>query len=123
MTVERIENHYLSLWYWVRYSILPAVSVLLILLVIVRLARPDMAELDKISAIAGFFAFYFILVRGGHIYMIRTIHQQLKSEYAGVYPKELAKLPDRLKMRQIGASLARIKADLFRRQNNPKNGF
>ncbi|NNE57658.1 MAG: hypothetical protein HKN36_06080 [Hellea sp.] len=123
MTQERLENHYLSLWYWVRYSILPAFAVLLIILLFVRLARPERIELDKISAISGFFALYFIFIRGGHIYMIRTIHQQLKTEYAGVYPKELAKLPDRLKMRQIGASLARIKADLFRRQNKPKNGF
>jgi len=115
MTVERLESHYLSWWYWARACLLPAALVLLCVLLTARLIAQNGRDLNEIAAIAGFFTFYFAAVRGGHIYMIRTVHNQLKKEYAGIYPKRIQALPQTMKMRQIGSALARIKAELARR--------
>lgn len=115
MTSERLETYYLTFRFWIRRSVLPAIIVLIFVLLLVRWLSPGQEELDKIAAITGFLAIYYTLVRGGHIYMIRTMHMQLKKEFAGVYPIALSDLPSNMKIRQIGFSLARIKAELYRR--------
>lgn len=115
MSIERLEGYYLTWSYWARVYLLPAALILVSVLLIARFLAQGRSELDEIAVIAGFFAFYFVAVRGGHIYMIRTMHNQLKKDYAGIYPKRVQSLPSRMKMRQIGFALARIKAELARR--------
>ncbi len=95
---------------------MPAVLLLLFVLTLSRFLLNAGQDMDEIAVIVGFFTFYYIFVRGGHLYMIRTMHQQLKTEFAGVYPKSLSTLPAQMSIKQIGFSLARIKADLHRRR-------
>jgi len=115
VTVERLERYYLTWWYWARISLLPASLILVGILLFSRILTKNGGDLDEIAVITGFFAFYFVAVRAGHIYMIRTMHNQLKKEYAGIYPKRVQNLPENMKIRQIGSALARIKAELARR--------
>ena len=82
------------------------------LLGFIRFLAKDQLELDHMAVVLGFFTLYFILVKGGHLYMIRSMHMQLKQEYAGLYPAKLAKLPDDMNRRNLGFALARIKAEL-----------
>lgn len=115
MTVEKLEQYYLTPHYWLRRFVLPTGLLLIAVLVLYKWLLSDSTGLNEVAALAGFFAFYFLAVRGGHIYMIRTMHNQLKSDYKARYPESLKSLPEQMKIRQIGFALARIKADLHRR--------
>jgi len=119
VTVDYLENHYLTLRFWLRRYVLPTGLILIALLLLARFisgpTKESATELNNISAILGFFSLYFVLVRGGHLYMIRSMHFQLKTEFAAVYPLSLQELPRQIKIRQLGAALARIKANLYRR--------
>lgn len=115
MTVERLENHYLTWRFWVRRYVVPVILLLLIVLGLAKFLLDTGQDMDEIAVIVGFFSFYYIFVRGGHLYMIRTTHDQLKTEFAGVYPISLSSLPAQMSIKQIGFSLARIKAELYRR--------
>lgn len=115
MSVDRLERYYLTWSYWARVYLLPAALLLICILLIAKFTANGHSEQDEVAVIAGFFTVYFVAIRGGHIYMIRTMHNQLKQDYAGIYPKRLQSLPETMKMRQIGFALARIKAELSRR--------
>ncbi len=114
MTVEKLEYHYLTPGFWIRRFVLPTATLLIIVLLLYGWLLKGRTGLDEVAALAGFFAFYFLAVRGGHIYMIRTVHNQLKSDFAARYPESLQSLPEHMKIRQIGFALAKIKADLHR---------
>ena len=115
MTVEKLESHYLTPRYWLRRFVLPTGLILIAVLMLYGWLLTGRRGLNEVSALAGFFAFYFLAVRAGHIYMIRTMHNQLKSDFKARYPEKLRSLPEQMKIRQIGFALARIKADLHRR--------
>ena len=74
----------------------------------------DMSNLNHNAVIVGFFVLYFILVRGGHIIMIRSLHFELKRKYEEAYREKLAYVPlGQIKRRNIGFTLARIKRELI----------
>jgi len=74
--------------------------------------------LDHNAVIIGFFVLYFVLVRGGHIIMIRSMHNDLLANYKTPYAEKLKRLPKRgrglvHRHQNIGFSLARIKRELI----------
>ena len=122
MTPELLERDWLSLRYWLQTCVLPSAVVLLVILGILRLMDSESIGLNHKAVIVGFFAFYFIIVRGGHILMIRSMHFDMKRRYKEAYRERLAYLPiGQMKRRNIGFTLARIKRDLIDIQNAPKD--
>ena len=82
----------------------------------------DAVGLNHKAVIVGFFVFYFILVRGGHLIMIRSMHFEMKRKYEEAYRERLAYLPiGQMKRRNIGFTLARIKRELIDMHSPPKD--
>jgi len=118
MTPEFLEQHFLSTRYWIKTSLVPSVICLLLALLIIRVATVDRYDLNHAAVILAFFAIFFVLVRGGHIYMIRTMHFDLMKTYAGVYPKKLKQLPKDMRRQNLGFALARIKSELIHQKRD-----
>ena len=112
MTFDRLEMDYLSLRAWARGSILPCLICLVIALLLIRLFVISEQVLNQGGLILAFFAVYFILIRGGHILMIRSLHFDLKRRFEVTYAEHLAYLPHSLRGYNIGFTLARIKREL-----------
>ena len=114
MTPELLERDWLSLRYWLTRCVLPSAIFLLAILGLFRLIDADISNLNHNAVIVGFFALYFVLVRGGHIIMIRSLHFELKRKYEEAYREKLAYVPiGQIKRRNIGFTLARIKRDII----------
>jgi len=121
MTPELLERDWLSLRFWLLRSVLPSAIVLLVSLVLIRILDPNALSLNHKAVIVGFFAVYFILVRGGHLIMIRSMHFEMKRKYEDAYRERLAYLPiGQMKRRNIGFTLARIKRELIDMKIPPK---
>ena len=113
MSPAALERDWLSLRYWLHSCVLPSAAVLLIILLALKLMDNTARELDHKAVIVGFFTLYFILVRGGHILMTRSLHMELLKKYEAAYRESLAQLDSKaMKKRNIGFTLARIKRDL-----------
>ena len=113
MTCLELETQWLSVKYWVRWSVLPTSILLLLLLIGLKLWNDQPIIHSHASVILGFFAAYFIFVRGGHLVMIRSMHFDMKRKYGEAYDKHLARLPLNLGRYNLGFTLARIKRDLI----------
>ena len=118
MTISELEQDWLSLRCWLLRCVLPASVVLLLTLGGFRLITDEAQILNHNALIVGFFILYFILVRGGHILMIRSMHRELLAKYEDVYTARLAQLPRRgnglfVRRSNIGFTLAKIKRDLI----------
>ena len=121
MTPELLERDWLSLRYWLQRCVLPSAIVLLVILGLLRLMDSEAVGLNHKAVIVGFFVSYFILVRGGHLIMIRSMHFEMKRKYEEAYRERLAYLPiGQMKHRNIGFTLARIKRELIDLQVKPK---
>lgn len=122
MTPELLERDWLSLRYWLQRCVLPSALFLLAALGLLRLIDADVSSLNHNAVIVGFFVLYFILIRGGHIIMIRSLHFELKRKYEEAYREKLAYVPiGQIKRRNIGFTLARIKRELIDLQTKPKD--
>jgi len=114
MTPELLERDWLSLRYWLLRCVLPSTLILILVLGLFRVVMDTPSTLNHNAVIVGFFALYFILIRGGHILMIRSLHFDLKRKYEAAYREKLAYLPiGQMKRRNIGFTLARIKRELI----------
>lgn len=113
MTSLQLERHYLSLRCWLLKCVLPASLLLLGLLLALPAILSDPTYIDQTAAIFGFFILYFVLVRGGHLFMIRSMHMELKQTYGDRYERLLSRLPEKLHRQNIGFRLARIKRELI----------
>ena len=114
MTPEILERDWLSLRYWLQRCVLPSAIFLIVVLGGLRLIDPEAVSLNHKAVIVGFFVFYFILVRGGHLIMIRSLHFELKRKYEDSYRERLAYVPiGQIKRRNIGFTLARIKREII----------
>ncbi len=116
MSALELEKNWLSLHYWLRRVVLPSSLVLIAVLFFLRTLISIPQYRDQAAALIGFFTLYFILIRGGHLLMIRSMHFDLKKTYGEKYDLRLAKLPSDLKRQNIGFLLARIKRDLIHTQ-------
>jgi len=119
MTPELLERDWLSLRYWLLRCVLPSSVVLLAVLALFRLITDKPYYLNHNAAIVGFFMLYFILIRGGHIIMIRSLHFELKRKCEYGYREKLAYVPQgQIKRRNIGFTLAKIKRELLETSNS-----
>ena len=122
MTPELLERDWLSLRYWLQRCVLPSAMFLILALILLRMIDADISNLNHNAVIVGFFVFYFILIRGGHIIMIRSLHFELKRKYEDAYREKLAYVPiGQIRRRNIGFTLARIKRELIDLQVKPKH--
>jgi len=118
MTSRELEQDWLSLRCWLLRCVGPAAGVLLLTLGAFRMITDRAQTLDQNAVIVGFFLLYFVLVRGGHMIMIRSMHNEMLVKYEEPYKARLAALPRRGKglfqrRSNIGFTLARIKRELI----------
>lgn len=75
---------------------------------------------DHNATIVGFFAFYFVLVRGGHMIMIRSLNKDLMRKHEAAYRYELAAVdPVVFRRKSIGFTLAQIKRRILEDAQRP----
>jgi len=87
---------------------------LLAILAVFNFFNQDAKDLDHNAVIVGFFTFYFVIVKGGHLLMVRSLHKELKRKYLEGYTHKLGYISRaQIKRRNIGFTLARIKRDLI----------
>ena len=114
MTFEVLERDWLSLRYWLLRCVLPTSCTLVFVLLVMRWVSTDPKELNQSALIVGFFALYFVAVRGGHLIMMRSLHFEMKRKYKDAYREKLAHLKaETMKRHNIGFTLARIKRDIL----------
>ncbi len=125
MTPETLIRNHLCLRIWALRIVLPSMLVLMGLLYIFSLASDgspsEVARFrDHAAAIVGFFAFYFVLVRGGHMVMIRSLHKDLMKKHEAAYRYELSAVdPILFRKRTMGFTLAQIKRRIIDDANRP----
>ena len=114
MTVREIERDWLSLRCWLNRCVLPSAMALVLALLSFRLITEDPSTLNHNALIVGFFTIYFMLIRGGHLLMIRALHSELKVKYKDRYAKRLAAVPSsKMRSHNLGFTLTRIKRELL----------
>jgi len=114
MTLELLERDWLSLRHWLQRCVMPASSILVLILLALRWMSTDARDLNHSALIVGFFTLYFIVVRGGHIIMIRSLHFEMKRKHEALYREKLAALTRaQMRRRNIGFTLARIKGEII----------
>ena len=114
MTPELIERDWLSLRHWLQRCVLPSSVILVIILLLLRWISDDRQALSHSAVLVGFFTLYFILVRGGHIIMIRSLHFDLLRKHEALYREKLSAVSEhKMSRRNIGFLLARIKREII----------
>lgn len=118
MTVLELERDVLSFRTWLTRTVLPTAVVVAAVLAWLgaggggEAASGAQSPLDHKAVIVGFFGLYYVLVRGGHLVMVRSLHSELKRKYPEAYAERLAALPS-LKGRNAGFALARLKRGMI----------
>jgi len=114
MTFRDLECDWLSLRCWLNRCVLPSAMALVLALLSFRLITQNPSTLNHNALIVGFFTLYFILIRGGHLLMIRALHSELKAKYKDQYAKKLAAVPrGNMRSHNLGFTLTRIKRELL----------
>jgi len=120
MTPEFLIANYLCLRVWLQRIVLPTMLALLGFLYLFSVISEAPRFRDHNATIVGFFAFYFVLVRGGHMIMIRSLHKDLMKKHEAAYRYELAAVdPVLFRMRSIGFTLAQIKRRILEDARRP----
>jgi len=120
MTPESLIENYLCLRVWLQRIVLPTMLALLLFLYMFSAISEVPRFRDHNATIVGFFAFYFVLVRGGHMIMIRSLHKDLMRKHEAAYRYELAAVaPILFRMRSIGFTLAQIKRRILEDARRP----
>ncbi len=114
MTPEGLAHRFLSLRCWLQRSVLPGALAVLAFLWLITLAGATPRTVDHAAVLIGFGGLYFMLFRGGHIMMIRSLHGEMMKKHPDAYREKLAAIPeDTLKRRNVGFTLARVKRDIL----------
>ncbi len=114
MTPELIERDWLSFRFWMRRCVLPSCVIVAAILLLLGVISDDMRELNHSATIVGFFTFYYIIVRGGHILMMRSLHFDLLTHHEALYRERLKDVSPNIMGRQnLGFTLARIKREII----------
>lgn len=120
MTPETLIANHLSLRYWLQRIVLPTMLILLVLLFVFSALSEVPRFRDNNAAIVGFFSFYFVLIRGGHMIMIRSLHKDMMRKYEEAYRYELAAVdPVLFRRKSIGFTLAQIKRRILEDAQRP----
>jgi len=127
MTPESLITNYLCLRVWLQRIVLPTMLVLLVFLYLFSAISEAPRFRDHNATIVGFFAFYYVLVRGGHLIMIKSLHKDLMKKHEAAYRYELAAVdPILFRLRSIGFTLAQIKRRILedaRRPNGERSKY
>ena len=127
MTPESLITNYLCLRVWLQRIVLPIMLVLLVFLYLFSAISEAPRFRDHNATIVGFFAFYYVLVRGGHLIMIKSLHKDLMKKHEAAYRYELAAVdPILFRLRSIGFTLAQIKRRILedaRRPNGERSKY
>ena len=127
MTPESLITNYLCLRVWLQRIFLPTMLVLLVFLYLFSAISEAPRFRDHNATIVGFFAFYYVLVRGGHLIMIKSLHKDLMKKHEAAYRYELAAVdPILFRLRSIGFTLAQIKRRILedaRRPNGERSKY
>jgi len=114
MTVRDLETDWLSLRSWLTRCVLPSSLCLIGVLLLFRMVTTNQSNLNHNALIVGFFALYFVLIRGGHLIMIRSLHKELKTKYQEAYSQRLAAVSkNEMRRHNLGFTLTRIKRELI----------
>ena len=114
MSPETVSYRWLSLRCWIIRTVFPTAVALLAILLLLKTIGPNSITLDHTAVLVGFSALYFILFRGGHILMIRSLHAEMMKKHQEAYRDKLAAFEDgELKRRNLGFTLARVKRDIL----------
>ena len=127
MTPESLITNYLCMRVWLQRIVLPTMLVLLVFLYLFSAISEAPRFRDHNATIIGFFAFYYVLVRGGHLIMIKSLHKDLMNKHEAAYRYELAAVdPILFRLRSIGFTLAQIKRRILedaRRPNGERSKY
>lgn len=113
MSPVELETRWLSLRFWLLRCVLPSALSLTGLLLLVFMFMDHPQYKDQTAVILGFSTLYFVLFRGGHLFMIRSMHFDLKRTYGKAYEARLQAMPSDLRRQNLGFMLARIKRELI----------
>ena len=114
MTPESLAHRFLSLRCWLLRSVLPSALAVIACLAIINSIGATPRTVDHTAVLIGFSGLYFMLFRGGHILMIRSLHREMMKHHPKAYREKLAALPEAtLKRRNVGFTLARVKRDIL----------
>ena len=121
MTPETLIANHLCLRVWLQRIVFPTMLVLLSVLIVLMIMSDAPRFRDHNATIIGFFAFYYVLIRGGHLVMIRSLNKDLMNKYEAAYRYELAAVDPVLSRRKsIGFTLAQIKRRILEDARRPK---
>lgn len=114
MSPEAVAHRWLSLRCWLVRTVLPAAASLLAVLALLRAVAPSETTLDHMSVMVGFAALYFILFRGGHMLMIRSLHVEMMKKHPDAYHDKLSRMTAKdIRRSNLGFTLARVKRDIL----------
>lgn len=114
MSPEAVSHRWLSLHSWCLRTVLPAALSLIAMLALLRSFGPSETTLDHTAVMVGFAAIYFILFRGGHMLMIRSLHKEMMKKHEDAYRDKLGRMTKKeLRRSNIGFTLARVKRDIL----------
>lgn len=114
MSPKAVAHRWLSLRCWLVRTVLPAAASLIAILALLRAVAPSETTLDHTSVMVGFAALYFILFRGGHMLMIRSLHVEMMKKHPDAYREKLARMTEKdLRRSNLGFTLARLKRDIL----------
>ncbi|MEM7730689.1 MAG: hypothetical protein AAF311_15715 [Pseudomonadota bacterium] len=114
MSPELVFHRWLSLRSWLLGTVLPSALALVAMLALLRAIGPSRDTLDHTSVMVGFAALYFMLFRGGHMLMIRSLHAEMMRKHEVAYRDRLSMIGEgELKRRNLGFTLARLKRDIL----------
>ena len=121
MTPETLVENHLSLRVWLQRSVLPAMLCLLVFLYMFSILSNEPRFRNHSAAIISFFAVYFILIRGGHMIMIRSLHKDLMQKHEAAYRYELSAVdPILFRRKSLGFTLAQIKRRILEDAKRPR---
>ena len=121
MTPETLIADHLCLRVWLQRIVLPTMLLLLLVLIILMMMSDIPRFRDHNATVIGFFAFYFVLIRGGHMIMIRSLNKDLMKNHEAAYRYELAAVdPVLFRRKSIGFTLAQIKRRILEDARRPK---
>lgn len=114
MSPEAVSLRWLSLRCWLIRTVFPAALSLIAMLALLRAIRPSDTTLDHTAVMVGFAALYFILFRGGHMLMIRSLHVEMMKKHEQAYREKLFRMTEQeLRRSNLGFTLARVKRDIL----------
>ena len=114
MTPEAIADRWLSLRCWLQRSVLPAALATIAFVLLIREINGSPSSVDHAAVLIAFGALYFVLFRGGHILMIRSLHGDMMKHHEDAYRAKLGALEEgELRRSNLGFTLARVKRDIL----------